>query len=153
MIIWKTFAMRSVIYRCGGKGVGPPGPGVGPLFGGAALGPPPPKKAGGGRGPPPRGAPSSGTRRRAPARGQRGRRRWTAGPLDRHWSRSCLGTPPTVTRSRDPAGRSCVALRVEEESMAVPVVNALVGGGGGPAGRGRAQHGRAGGPSAVCAPQ
>ncbi len=65
---------------------------------------------------------------RAGARPHAGHEGRAAGPLDLHWSRSCLGTPPTVTRSRDTAGRSCGALLVEEESMAVPVVNALVGG-------------------------
>ncbi len=48
-------------------------------------------------------------------------------PLDIHWSRSFTGTPSTVTISKDSAGRYFVSFLVEEEIMALPVVNAMVG--------------------------
>jgi putative transposase len=48
-------------------------------------------------------------------------------PLDIHWSRFFTGTPSTATISRDSAGRYFVSFLVEEESKALPIVNAMVG--------------------------
>ena len=48
-------------------------------------------------------------------------------PLDIHWSRSFIGTPTTVTISKDTSGRYFVSFLVEEEVAALLVVNAMVG--------------------------
>jgi putative transposase len=48
-------------------------------------------------------------------------------PLDIHWSRAFTGTPSTVTITQDTAGRYFVSFLVEEDIVALPVVNAMVG--------------------------
>jgi putative transposase len=48
-------------------------------------------------------------------------------PLDIHWSRSFIGTPTTVTISKDTAGRYFISFLVEEEVETLPVVIAMVG--------------------------
>ena len=50
-----------------------------------------------------------------------------AEPLNIRWSRRFTGKPMTVTVSRDPSGRYCVSLLVEEAVALLPVVNATVG--------------------------
>jgi putative transposase len=50
-----------------------------------------------------------------------------AQPLDIRWSRSCAGSPTTVTVSRDTAGRYFVSFLVEEEIVALPPCEAAVG--------------------------
>lgn len=48
-------------------------------------------------------------------------------PLDIRWSRRFIGTPSTVTVSKDAANRYHVAIRVEEPQARLPVINAVVG--------------------------
>jgi putative transposase len=48
-------------------------------------------------------------------------------PLDIHWSRAFIGTPSTVTITKDAAGRYFVSFLVEEAVATLPVVTALVG--------------------------
>src|SRR5262249_17433315 len=51
-----------------------------------------------------------------------------AAPLAIRWSPDFTGTPRTVTRSPDPAGRSFVSFLGEEEIAGLSVVNAMIGG-------------------------
>ncbi len=48
-------------------------------------------------------------------------------PLDVRWSRAFTGTPPTVTVTKDPAGRYCVSFLVEEEIAPLPPTEAVIG--------------------------
>jgi putative transposase len=50
-----------------------------------------------------------------------------AGPLDVRWSRPFTAMPSNITVSKDTAGRYFVSFLAQEESEALPVVNAMVG--------------------------